>query len=55
MGTPEPPNGEAFLERDREVAALEAALAAAREGVGRVVLIEGEARSEEHTSELQSQ
>jgi DNA-binding CsgD family transcriptional regulator len=43
MGTPEPPNGEAFLERDREVAALEAALAAAREGVGRVVLIEGEA------------
>lgn len=43
MGTPEPPNAEAFLERDREVALLDEALAAARDSAGRVIVIEGEA------------
>ncbi|MGH3975194.1 MAG: ATP-binding protein, partial [Pseudonocardiaceae bacterium] len=43
MGTPEPSNGEAFLERDREVALLDEALVAARDSAGRVIVIEGEA------------
>jgi DNA-binding CsgD family transcriptional regulator len=43
METPEPSNTEAFLERDREVALLDEALAAAHGSAGRVILIEGEA------------
>ncbi|MGH3770292.1 MAG: helix-turn-helix transcriptional regulator [Pseudonocardiaceae bacterium] len=43
MRTSEPSNAEAFLERDREVALLEEALAATRDGAGRVVVLEGEA------------
>ncbi len=43
MGTPKPSDAEAFLERDREVALLEEAIAATRRGAGRVIVIEGEA------------
>src|SRR5262245_51084223 len=43
MGTLGASNVEALLERDREVTLLEDALAVMRCGVGRVIMIEGEA------------